>query len=59
MGLDVTSHRCKFDVELSDSTGLITATAFGEIAESLFGITAEELYDNTNEVRSSIINLYN
>ncbi|KAH7840953.1 hypothetical protein Vadar_023804 [Vaccinium darrowii] len=46
--------KCKFDVELGDPTGLIIATAFGEISESLFGITAEELYDNTNEEELSL-----
>ncbi|KAH7836441.1 hypothetical protein Vadar_001250 [Vaccinium darrowii] len=39
--------RCKFDVQLQDSTGLIIATAFAEIAEKLFKVTAEELYANT------------
>jgi len=38
---------CKFDVQLQDSTGLIIATAFAEIAEKLFKVTAEELYANT------------
>ncbi|KAH7836413.1 hypothetical protein Vadar_000954 [Vaccinium darrowii] len=41
--------RCKFDVELEDITGVITTTAFGEIAESLFGLTAKDLYKNTDE----------
>ncbi|KAH7862220.1 hypothetical protein Vadar_001602 [Vaccinium darrowii] len=39
--------QCKFDVQLQDSTGLIVATAFAEIAEKLFKVTAEELYANT------------
>lgn len=41
--------RCKYDVELENTTRVIIATAFGEIAESLFGVIAEDLYANINE----------
>ncbi|KAG5532372.1 hypothetical protein RHGRI_026864 [Rhododendron griersonianum] len=42
--------RCKFNVMLSDSTGNITATTFTKIAETMFGITAQYLKENTPEV---------
>ncbi|KAG5558126.1 hypothetical protein RHGRI_008145 [Rhododendron griersonianum] len=41
--------RCKFNVTLSDSTGDIAATAFTKVAESMFGITALYLKENTTE----------
>ncbi|KAH7861756.1 hypothetical protein Vadar_030423 [Vaccinium darrowii] len=47
VGWNSTLCKCKFDVQLQDSTGLIIATAFAEIAEKLFKVTAEELYANT------------
>ncbi|KAI8017771.1 Replication protein A 70 kDa DNA-binding subunit D [Camellia lanceoleosa] len=41
--------RCKFEIDLIDESGKITATIFGSHAEKLFSITAEELMKNTSD----------
>ncbi|KAH7867551.1 hypothetical protein Vadar_034805 [Vaccinium darrowii] len=41
--------RCKFNIELSDSTGIIVATLFGEKAESMFSIDGEYLRENIQQ----------
>lgn len=41
--------RCKFNIELSDSTKTITATIFTPVAESLLLITPQYLKENTYE----------
>ncbi|XP_027174570.1 uncharacterized protein LOC113774208 [Coffea eugenioides] len=38
--------RCKFDVDLSDDTGTVTATLFGDLAEKLLSFTAKEAMDH-------------
>ncbi|KAH7840808.1 hypothetical protein Vadar_021917 [Vaccinium darrowii] len=45
--------RCRFNVQLSDSSGAIVATLFGGHAETMFGITREYLKDNTEGGRLS------
>ncbi|XP_058220592.1 replication protein A 70 kDa DNA-binding subunit B-like [Rhododendron vialii] len=42
--------RCKFQIQLSDSTGFIIATAFGEQADSMFSITGDYLKNSMQEV---------
>ncbi|XP_027157287.1 replication protein A 70 kDa DNA-binding subunit B-like [Coffea eugenioides] len=37
---------CKFDVDLSDDTGTVTATLFGDLAEKLLTFTAKEAMDH-------------
>ncbi|XP_071926300.1 uncharacterized protein [Coffea arabica] len=43
--------RCRFDVDLTDDTGIMTASVFGELAEQLLESTAVEAMDffNKNE----------
>ncbi|XP_071939901.1 uncharacterized protein [Coffea arabica] len=43
--------RCRFDVDLTDETNVMTASVFGELAEQLLGVTAVEAMDffNKNE----------
>ncbi|KAH7855784.1 hypothetical protein Vadar_028830 [Vaccinium darrowii] len=41
--------RCKFNIELSDSIGIIVATLFGEKAESMFSIDGEYLRENIQQ----------
>ncbi|KAF7138806.1 hypothetical protein RHSIM_Rhsim07G0090000 [Rhododendron simsii] len=41
--------QCKFQIQLSDSTGYIIATAFGEQADSMFSITGDYLRNNMQE----------
>nr|XP_027074248.1 uncharacterized protein LOC113698577 isoform X2 [Coffea arabica] len=38
--------RCKFDVDLSDDTGTVTATMFGDLAEKLLTFTAKEAMEH-------------
>ncbi|XP_071917017.1 replication protein A 70 kDa DNA-binding subunit B-like [Coffea arabica] len=38
--------RCKFDVDLSDDTGIVTATLFGDLAEKLLTFTAKEAMEH-------------
>ncbi|GMP39983.1 hypothetical protein CsSME_00010613 [Camellia sinensis var. sinensis] len=40
--------RCKFGIELTDTTGTIAAIIFGVQAENLFSITAKDRMHNTN-----------
>ncbi|KAG5566977.1 hypothetical protein RHGRI_002515 [Rhododendron griersonianum] len=40
---------CRFQIQLSDSTGYIIATAFGEQADSMFSITGDYLRNNMHE----------
>ncbi|KAI8020166.1 Replication protein A 70 kDa DNA-binding subunit B [Camellia lanceoleosa] len=42
--------RCKFDVQLRDSSGDITATIFGAQAENLFSINAQKWMESTSTV---------
>ncbi|CAL5373823.1 hypothetical protein HYC85_004241 [Camellia sinensis] len=42
--------RCKFDVQLRDSSGDITATIFGAQAENLFPINAQKWMESTSTV---------
>ncbi|XP_027096980.1 uncharacterized protein [Coffea arabica] len=38
--------RCKFDVDLSDDTGTVTATMFGDLAEKLLTFTTKEAMEH-------------
>ncbi|KAI8530230.1 hypothetical protein RHMOL_Rhmol11G0040000 [Rhododendron molle] len=38
--------RCRFQIQLADSTGFITATAFGQQADSMFSISGDYLKNN-------------
>lgn len=49
-------HSLKFIIELSDKTGSIPATVFQRDAEGMFGITAEYMKENMQQV-SSITNI--
>lgn len=40
----------KFNVEITDATGLIPATIFAEKAEELYNIIAAEMVNNTTNV---------
>ncbi|KAG5532703.1 hypothetical protein RHGRI_027112 [Rhododendron griersonianum] len=40
---------CRFQIQSSDSTGYIIATAFGEQADSMFSITGDYLRNNMHE----------
>lgn len=40
----------KFNIELSDKTGSIVATVFQRDAEGMFGITAEYMRENIQQV---------
>ena len=42
--------RCRFDVDLTDDTSVMTASVFGELAEQLLGFTAVEAMDLYNKV---------
>lgn len=41
--------RCRFDVKLSDPTGHVTATVFGELAEKLLTHSAADAMDHFNQ----------
>ncbi|KAH7842385.1 hypothetical protein Vadar_004713 [Vaccinium darrowii] len=45
--------RCNFHVQLSDSTGIVIATVFGDEAEKMFGITTNYLKQNTKQGKLS------
>ena len=45
-------NRCKFDVDLSDDTGTVTATMFGDLAEKLLTFTAKEAMEHYFQVCS-------
>ena len=42
--------RCRFDVDLADETGTVTASIFGDLAENLLTFTAAEAMDHFNQV---------
>ncbi|KAI8538654.1 hypothetical protein RHMOL_Rhmol09G0121500 [Rhododendron molle] len=44
-------NRCRFQIQLADSTGFITATAFGQQADSMFSISGDYLKNNIKKVR--------
>ncbi|XP_060961302.1 uncharacterized protein LOC133031725 [Cannabis sativa] len=48
--------RCRIDVELTDSSAWITATVFGEIAETLFSCNATTLMNTKIKASDSIPN---
>ncbi|XP_027151904.1 replication protein A 70 kDa DNA-binding subunit B-like [Coffea eugenioides] len=39
-------ERCRFDIDLTDTTGTVTASIFGELAETLLTFTALEAMDH-------------
>lgn len=41
--------RCNFEVQLSDSTGILIASVRGRQVETIFGVTAKYLKENTKE----------
>nr|XP_027098189.1 replication protein A 70 kDa DNA-binding subunit B-like [Coffea arabica]XP_027098190.1 replication protein A 70 kDa DNA-binding subunit B-like [Coffea arabica]XP_027098191.1 replication protein A 70 kDa DNA-binding subunit B-like [Coffea arabica]XP_027098192.1 replication protein A 70 kDa DNA-binding subunit B-like [Coffea arabica] len=45
--------RCRFDVDLIDDTGVMTASVFGELAEQLLGISAVAAMDFYNRTKNS------
>ena len=42
--------RCRFDVDLTDETGTVTASIFGELAEKLLTFSAAQAMDHFNQV---------
>ena len=46
--------RCRFDVDLTDETNVMTASVFGELAEQLLGVTAVEAMDFFNKVYTKL-----
>ena len=41
--------KCRFDVDLTDDTSVMTASVFGELAEQVLGFTAVEAMDLYNK----------
>lgn len=46
-------HRCRFDVDLTDESGSIKASIFGEMAEQLLGFSALETMQYDDQVQLS------
>ena len=49
--------RCRFDVDLTDDTGVMTASVFGELAEQLLGISAVAAMNFYNKVYTTLAEL--
>ena len=47
--------RCKFDVQMEDDSSIALATVFAKNAEKLFSFKANDLVNNTNEVKFQIL----
>ena len=47
--------RCKFDVQMEDASSIALATVFGKNAEKLFSFKANDLVNNTNELKFQIL----